>query len=149
MSQARTRKLIAGFVVVVGLALTLPSFVSARPDSETVIACFHPRTRSITPEVHPRNCRVPGYKGKRFISIPIREMKWGHWGAKITRAGYGTDQLNGRSIRFIIYKRVTCEDGTRWYSQAIIVFPGIGRFFGIRLPTCVGGSRLNPTKGTA
>ena len=68
-------------------------------------------------------------------------MKWGHWGAKPTRAAFGVDVRNGTRVRVIAYRPITCDEGRTWYSRVVIVNLRDGNFFVLRrLPTCDGPS---------
>jgi hypothetical protein len=132
-------------MVAVGLALVLSgppsSFANtgtAKPG--TVIACFHEKISRFTALAHPGRCSIWGYRGKQFLGIPIKSMKWGHWGANPTRAAFGVDMRDGTRVRIIAYRPIACDEGHTWYSRVVVVFPGDGRFFGLRLPTCDGPS---------
>lgn len=128
-------------VVAVGLALVLsdPSLVSGQPaKSGAVIACFHKKTGRFTAQAHPSRCNIAGYHGRdrEFVEVPVKGVNWGHWGFNPTRGAYGRDKRNGKGVQIIAYRPIACEEGRRWYSQVVIVFPGEGTFFGLRLPTC-------------
>jgi hypothetical protein len=128
--------------VLVGLASALmyPSLSLVRGQGGTsrpVIACFQQRRGGVSSVAHPRNCVFRGYRGREVVRVPVAGMKWGHWGANPTRAAFGTDLRNGRSVRVVAFRPRGCIDGRNWYSRAIIVFPGIGTWFELRLPTCL------------
>lgn len=128
-------------VFAVGLVLwlpgPLPSIANAhKARSGVVIACFHRKISRFTAEAHPRRCDIAGYRGEKFVEIPIKEMKWGHWGHNPTRAAFGVDTRNEIRVRVIAYRPIVCREGHAWYSRVVIVFPGNGRFSGLRLPTC-------------
>lgn len=116
------------------------TFTTATPKAAapgTVIACFHEKVRRYTARVHPGRCNIRGYRGKQVLGVPIKGMKWGHWGFNPTRAAYGIDMRDGTRVRVIAYRPVTCDEGrSTWYSRVVVVFPGNGKFFGLRLPTC-------------
>lgn len=127
--------------LLVGLALLLsgpPSSLAKvrTAGSRAVIACFHKKKNRFTAEVHPRQCSIAGQRGEEFVQVPIEGMKWVHWGANPTRGAYGTDIRNGRAVRIIAHLPIVCQDSRAWYSRVVVVFPGIGRFFGLHLPTC-------------
>jgi hypothetical protein len=117
-------------------AAALGAGSSGKPNA--VIACFHPRVATFTPEAHPGDCHIRGRRGKEVVDLPIVGMKWGHWGARHTRAGFGSDVRDGRGVRVVAYQLKTCADGLTWYSKAVVVFPGDGSGFEVRLPTCSG-----------
>lgn len=134
-------------VLAVGSALVLFSPLSSLATtrvakSGTVIACFHKKISRFTAQAHPRRCNISGYRGEEFVEVPIKRMHWGHWGSNPTRAANGVDKLNGIGVRLIAYRPITCEEGRTWYSRVVVVFPGEGRFFGLRLPTCDGPSLI-------
>jgi hypothetical protein len=115
-------------------------YKAATPRS--VIACFHKKIRRFTAEPRPEHCDIAGYRGrkKEFVANPIKGMKWGHWGFNPARAAFGVDVRNGTHVRVIAYRPITCDNGRTWYSEVVIVNPGNGNFFGLRLPTCNGPS---------
>jgi hypothetical protein len=132
-------RLLCSLVVGLAVLLSVPpsSLAKARTaGSRSVIACFHRKSNRFTAEAHPRQCNIAGQRGEDFVQVPIKGMKWGHWGANPTRGAYGTDTRNGRAVRIIAHLPVTCPDGRTWYSRVVVVFPGIGRFFGLHLQTC-------------
>ncbi len=102
----------------------------------TVLPCFHPRVDRFTARVHPSTCNISGYRGDEFVEVPIKGMNWGHWGFNPTRAAYGVDKRDGRGVRIVAYRPITCDEGRRWYSRAVVVFPGDGSGFELRLPAC-------------
>lgn len=104
--------------------------------SGVVIACFHKRSHRFSPRAHPSRCYLRGYRGTKVAGIPIKGIKWGHWGANPTRAAYGKDVRDGTHVRVIAYRPVSCGDGPAWYSRAVVVFAGSGNGFELRLPTC-------------
>jgi len=127
--------------VVVSLALVLsalsPGLANARiAKSGTVIACFHEKIRRFTAQAHPSRCNLRGYRGKQEVEVPIKGMKWGHWGSNPTRAAYGVDRRDGRGIRIIAYRPIPCDKGRTWYSRVVVFFPGDGTGLVLRLPTC-------------
>ncbi len=130
--------------VSLALVLSLPpsSLANARmAKSATVIACFHKKISRFTAQAHPGRCEIAGYRGKEkeFVGIPISGMKWGHWGAKATRAAFGVDVRNGTRVRVIAYRPISCDEGRTWYSRVVIVNLRDGNFFVLRhLPTCDG-----------
>lgn len=63
-------------------------------------------------------------------------MKWGHWGANPTRAAFGVDVRNGAHVRIVAYRPTPCDDGHKWYSTVVVVFPSDGSGFELGLPTC-------------
>ena len=133
--------LAAFLLVAVGLAyVSWGSAVSqARPaanDGSTVISCFHPESKRFSFRDQPSRCFIVGNGGKRIRGVSIEGMKWGHWGAKTTRAAYGNEVRGGKAIRVIAYRLITCMDGRDWYSRAVIFYPGNGRWFGLALPVC-------------
>ncbi|HEX4463087.1 MAG TPA: hypothetical protein VH042_00415 [Solirubrobacterales bacterium] len=67
-------------------------------------------------------------------------MQWGHWGANPTWAAFGVDTRDGTRVRVIAYRPIACDEGRTWYSRVVVVFPGNGSFFELRLPTCDGPS---------
>jgi hypothetical protein len=106
-----------------------------------LIACFHPGISRFTARVHPSRCSIWGYRGKQFEGIPIKGMRWGkNWGANPTQAAYGVDTRTGTRVRVTAYRPVTCDEGRTWYSRVVIVTPGNGNNFGLRLLTCDGPS---------
>ena len=128
-------------MVAFGLPLMLagpPSPANAGPPAKSgpVIACFHPEVGRFTAQARPSRCHLRGYREKRVVGIPIEGMKWGHWGANPTRAAYGEDIRDGTAVRIIAYRRTACDQGLIWYSRAVVVFPGKGRWFDLGLPTC-------------
>ncbi len=131
-------------VVAIGLALLpsgLSSLAHARPaKSGTVVACFHTKIGRFTAQAHPSQCHLRGYRGKQVVGIPIKGMKWGHWGSNPTRAAYGVDKRDGTRVRVIAFRPITCNEGRTWYSRVVaLTFPD-GNAFGLRLPTCDGPS---------
>jgi hypothetical protein len=124
------------------LALVLPGPASSPADtgaakSRTVIACFHPKIKRFTGRAHPGRCNIAGHRGKQFEKVPVKGMKWGHWGAKPTRAAFGVDMRDGTRIRVIAYRPTTCDDGLVWYSRAVFLTWPDGNVFALRLPTCL------------
>jgi len=132
-------------VVAVSLALVLSgspsSLANARiAKSGTVIACFHEKISLFTARAHPGRCSIWGYRGKQFVGLSIKGMKWGHWGANPTRAAYGVDTRNGTRVRVIAYRPIACDEGRTWYSRVIVLTFPDGNAFGLRRPTCDGPS---------
>ncbi len=130
-------------VAVVGLALALCSPFSSVAHAQVaksgaVIACFHKKIGRFTAQAHPSRCNISGYRGRdrEFVEVPVKGVNWGHWGLNPTRGAYGHNKRNGKGVRIIAYKPITCDEGRTWYSRVIVVFPGEGTFFGLRLPTC-------------
>lgn len=129
-------------VVAIGLAVMLTDSGSSladvgTPESRTLIACFHPEIKRFTGRAHPGRCNVAGHRGKRFVEVPVKGMKWGHWGANPTRAAFGVDVRAGTRIRVIAYRPITCNDGRAWYSMAAFLTWPEGNAFALRLPTCL------------
>jgi hypothetical protein len=135
-----------GLVVVCGVALVMakdspPSLaVPGTAESRTVIACFHEKVSRFTAQAHPGRCDIWGNRGTQFAGIPVRGMKWGHWGANPTRADYGVDTRNDTRVRIVAYRPIACDEGRTWYSRVVVAFPADGKFFELRLPTCDGPS---------
>jgi hypothetical protein len=134
-------------VVAASLALVLFGPASSLADtgtakSGTVVACFHPKIERYTAQAHPGRCNISGYRGKQFVGVPVRGMKWGHWGANPTRAAFGVDMRDGTYIRVIAFRPTTCDDGRTWYSRVVVVFPADGSGFVLRLPTCDGSALI-------
>jgi hypothetical protein len=127
------------------------TFTTLKPKTATpgtVIACFHEKISRFTAQAHPGRCNIWGYRGKRFVGVPVKGMRWGHWGFNPSRAAFGVDTRDGTHVRVIAYRPVACDEGRTWYSMAVVVFPGNGSFFGLRLPTCDGHrDRLNLALG--
>lgn len=128
-------------VLAVSLALLLSSPPSSPAEtrtakSEAAIACFHPEAQRFSAESRPNRCRLRGYRETRVVGIPIEGMSWSHWGANPTRAAFGNDMRSGIAVRVIAYRPIACDDGPRWYSRVMVVYPGQGEFFELRLPTC-------------
>lgn len=128
-------------VVAVSLALVLSGPASSLADtgtvkSGTVIVCFHPKIERFSAQAHPGRCNISGYRGEQIIEIPVKGMKWGHWGANPTRAAFGVDMRDGTRVRVIAYRPITCDDGRTWYSRAVILSLVDGSAFELRLPTC-------------
>lgn len=109
--------------------------MKSRPKPGTVIACYHEGADRYTARIHPRRCVFRGV-GKRAVAIPIRGMKWGHWGVHAPRAAYGVDMRDGERVRVVASRPVTCDDGSTWYSRVGGVFLRRVRGFAFRLPTC-------------
>jgi hypothetical protein len=132
-------------VVAGGLALALAGLPSSLAhgrtgSSKTVIACFHEKSRRFTAESHPDRCHIRGYReerGKHFAGVSVRAMKWGHWGARRTRAAYGVDVHDGTRFRIIAFRPISCDGGRTWYSRVVVLTFPDGNAFGLRLPTCV------------
>lgn len=138
--RARCSVKLVWLVGAVSLALGLsgpPSVANARTaKSEAVIACYHEKIDRFTRQVHPGQCNIWGYRGKQFVGIPVRGMKWGHWGANPTRAAYGVDMRDGTRVRVIAYRPISCGGGRAWYSRVVVVSLVDGNGFELRLPTC-------------
>jgi hypothetical protein len=111
--------------------------MKSRPKPGTVIACYHGRAHRYTARVHPGRCTLRAYRGKQAVGIPIRGMRWGHWGVFAPRAAYGVDMRDGERVRVVASRPVTCGDGSTWYSRVGGVFLKHVRGFQFRLPTCV------------
>ncbi len=139
----RSAALACSVVAVISLALlplsAPPSPANARPPAKAgpVIACFHPETRRYTAQAQPSRCYLRGYGKKGVVGIPIKGMKWGHWGSNPTRAAYGVNERSGRRVRVIAVQPIACE-GRAWYSRVVVVTLRDGNFFDVRLPTCDG-----------
>jgi hypothetical protein len=117
-------------------AAALGAGSSGKPNA--VIACFHPRVATFTPEAHPGDCHIRGRRGKEVVDLPIVGMKWGHWGANPTRAAFGDDRRNGKRAQVVAFRPITCEDGRAWYSMVVVLlFADNGNSFSLRLPACV------------
>ena len=132
-------------VVAISVALVLSGPPSSPANtrtamSETVIACFHKKIRRFTAQTYPGRCDIRGYRGKKVVGIPIKGMKWGHWGGNPTRAASGIDLLDGTRVRLIAYQPITCNEGRTWYSRVVVVFLSDGTGLELRLPTCDGSS---------
>lgn len=128
--------LVAGSLTL--LLFTVPSLAESRSParkSSAVIACFHPKTRHYTAQAHPSRCYLRGHGEGRVVGIPVKGMRWGHWGAKSTRAAYGVNERSGARVRVIASHPITCE-GRAWYSRVIVVTLRDGNFFGLLPPTC-------------
>jgi hypothetical protein len=123
-----------------GADKTFTSLHEWRPKPDTLIACFHERISRFTAEAHPSRCDLWGYRGRQFVGIPIKGMKWGHWGANPTRAAYGVALRDGTRVRVIAFRPVRCDEGTAWYSRAVVVTLDDGNAFELRLLTCDGPS---------
>ena len=108
--------------------------VKSRPKLGTVIACYHERAQRYTARVHPGRCVLRGRQG---AEIPIKGMRWGHWGVFAPRAAYGVDMRDGERVRVVASRPVACGDGSTWYSKVGGVFLKHVRGFQFRLPTCV------------
>lgn len=108
-----------------------------RPKPGAVIACYHEKARRYTALVHPGRCVLRGYRGKQTLGIPIKGMKWGHWGVFAARAAFGVDMRDGERVRVVASRPITCDDGSTWYSMVGGVFLRHVRGFQFRLPTCV------------
>lgn len=125
-------------LVLSGPSSSLANTRTAKPG--TVIACFHEEISRFTAQAHPGRCNIWGYLGKRFVGVPVKGMRWGHWGANPTRAAFGVDMRDGTRVRIIAYRPIPCDEGRTWYSRVVVVFPGDGDGFELRLPTCDGPS---------
>lgn len=110
--------------------------VKSRPKPGTVIACYHEKARRYTARVHPGRCILRAYGGKQTVGIPVKGMKWGHWGVFAPRAAFGGDMRDGERVRVVASRPVTCDDGSTWYSMVGGVFLRHVRGFQFRLPTC-------------
>jgi hypothetical protein len=110
--------------------------IKSRPKPGTVIACYHEKVGRYTALVHPGRCVLRGYRGKQTAGIPIKGMKWGHWGVFAPRAAFGVDMRNGERVQVVASRPITCDDGSTWYSMVGGVFLGHVRGFQFRLPTC-------------
>ena len=133
------KRAVTGLAVSLALLLffSLSSPARAKPvSSEAAIACFHPKTQRFTAEAHPNRCRLRGYRETRVVGVPIEGMSWSHWGANPTRAAFGNDLRGGAAVRVIAYRPIACDEGLRWYSRVMVVYPGRGEFFELRLPIC-------------
>jgi hypothetical protein len=106
----------------------------SRPKPRTVIACYHEKVRRYTALVHPGRCILRGVRG---AEIPIKGMRWGHWGVFAPRAAFGVDMRDGERVRVVASRPVTCDDGSTWYSKVGGVFLKHVRGFQFSLPTCV------------
>lgn len=118
------------------LSLSTSSVSAASTAPSSVIACFHTGIGRFSAELHPQRCDIRGRQGKRVIGIPVKGMKWGHWGARATRAAFGVEMRNGARVRVIAHRPVHCLDGRTWYSKANIVFLSSGDWLELQLPTC-------------
>lgn len=135
--------------IVLVLSQQLSSLAHARPaKSGGAIACFHPKINRFTAQAAPSRCNIAGYRGGEFVEVPIEGMKWGHWGSNPTRAALGFDKNEAKAVRIVAHRLVECDDGRRWYSRAVVVYPGDGSGFLLRLPTCVHG-RTGPEASNA
>lgn len=124
-------------VGVVVLGLMGPSSTIARTaKTGPVIACFHGKIRRFTAQAHPSRCVIAGYRGKKFVRVPVKGVNWGHWGAKRTFGAYGVDKRDGRGVRLVAFHPIHCDEGRVWYSKVDVVYPGPGTVFELRLPTC-------------
>lgn len=124
--------------VVAGLASALlwSSSAASAGRAGTVIACFHEKSRRYSAEVHPPRCHLRGFRDQHVVGISVKNMKWGHWGARHTRAAFGNDVRTGQAVRVIVFRPIACEGGVRWYSQVVIFFPGNSRGFEFASPVC-------------
>jgi hypothetical protein len=145
----------AALALALVAALASPTTATAAK-RQSVIACYHKKVRVFTAEVRPANCEIAGYRGegKQFIAIPITGMKWTHWGPGRIQGAYGKtlgrygDGTRRRAgVRIIIFGRTVCADGRAWYSKVNVVFPGVGNFFELRLPTCDGPDVVDRHRG--
>jgi hypothetical protein len=109
----------------------------SRPKLGAVIACYHEKAHRYTARVHPGRCTFRAYRGKQTVAIPIRGMRWGHWGVFATRAAFGVDMRDGERVRVVASRPVRCDDGSTWYSMVGGVFLKHVRGFQFHLPTCV------------
>jgi hypothetical protein len=107
------------------------------------LACMDRSLDRIVGKPHPTNCVLTGYIEESGVQaeIPMRHMKWGHWGADTTRAAYGFDKASGEHLRVILYRRTSCPGGSVWYSRMVIVELRSGHAYDFRPPVCVSGSR--------
>lgn len=144
MRKLSSSLIAAALALALGAALASPTTATAAK-RQSVIACYHRKVRVFTAEVRPANCEIAGYRGegKQFIAIPITGMKWSHWGPRRVQGAYGkapgrygTGQRKRAGVRIIAFGQRRCADGRAWYSKVEVVFPGPGRFFELRLPTC-------------
>lgn len=127
--------------IILALTMVFSSPVSAlanvRPArSGWVIACHHKEIHRFSAQAHPGRCNVAGYRGRKFVEVPIRGMNWGRWGSNPTFAAYGRDQRNGHAVRLIAFRPIRCNDGRTWYSRVtVLTFPS-GYAFQLRLKGC-------------
>lgn len=123
--------------VIVGLFGPPVSPASAgTTTSQTVIACFHDGSSGFTGVVRPHQCVIGGYRGRQFVKVPIKGMRWGHWGSNPTRAAFGVDTREGGRVRVIAYRPVFCADGRAWYSRIVVLALTDGHALELRSPTC-------------
>lgn len=123
------RKCAAGLLATLAVLMALCGSLCVAADTSeakapAVIACFHPESGRFTGVAHPRQCVVKGYRGfgKHFVSVPVRGIAWGHWGASPTRGAFGNRVSTGEGVRLIAYRRHICDDGQYWYSRVIVNF---------------------------
>jgi hypothetical protein len=118
----RTKLVYRTAIVGVVLGLMGPSSTIARTAKVgPVSACFHGKIRRFTAQAHPSQCVIAGYRGKKFVQVPVKGVNWGHWGAKRTFGAYGVDKRDGRAVRIIAYHPIHCNRGGAWYSKVNVV----------------------------
>jgi hypothetical protein len=115
--------------------------VAGQKQEGPFIACFHQKQRKYTPRVKPRQCDIAGIRkgrGMTFVNVPVRAIRWNHWGASQSLGSFGIDKRDGRGVRVVAYRAVRCEGGYRLYTKVTVVYPGPGFGFILNLPGCEG-----------
>lgn len=123
--------------------------IKSRPKPRALIACYLDRARRYTALRHPRRCTLRGYQRKQLVTIQIKGMRWGHWGVHAPRAAYGVNLRNGERVRVVAFRRITCPDGSAWYSRVNGLFYSQLRTFELRLPTCVPAAQPRSRRSSA
>lgn len=109
------------FALVLSLALVLAGSSSAtnyrhgfpieRPSIRQIeIACFHKGEHRYVDVKQPAGCEISGH--------------------------LGVNTRTGARVRVTVMRRIRCGDGRTFYSRAVILNPGTGHFFYLRLPIC-------------
>jgi hypothetical protein len=129
----------------ISLAMTAPSqgktgvSATAPPIPGTLISCLDEKSGRFTERISPANCDVAGYEGKKghqWAKTPVRGIAWEEWGIFNSRGRKGVDIRNGAEIRLFVFRRIRCNDGRVFYSDAYVTSLRSGHYFFIRLPIC-------------
>jgi hypothetical protein len=141
------------FALVLSLALVLAGSSSAtnyrhgfpieRPSIRQIeIACFHKGEHRYVDVKRPAGCEISGYlgykpsEGETFSVNPITGDGRSEWGRYSSQGSLGVNTRTGARVRVTVMRRIRCGDGRTFYSRAVILNPGTGHFFYLRLPIC-------------
>jgi hypothetical protein len=127
------------------------------------VACLRKGTRHYVGTVDPGSCEIGGVveasydlfhgsperlgRGGSFARFPITSTSFDvpgeGWGDYVT-FGLGTNRRNRHEMNLTFYRRVSCPDGSAWYSRADVTDANRALVFYLRLPVC--GYKVPPRK---